>query len=102
MSPEFKQMWADAWERSSATRFWRILWLQKMLLAGIGLFSFGMLSCFVQWALNGHVKAGRLYWFCAGIAVTGDMLVMLSIILFCIVDVGGDIIRLIRKFRKRP
>lgn len=97
-----KQAWIDAWERSLLTRFWRTLWLRKMLLAGVGLFSFGMLACVVQWAFNGHRKSGTLYEITGAIAIAGDVLMMLSVCVFCIYEVGGDIIRLIRKFRKRP
>jgi hypothetical protein len=98
---EFKQAWADAWQRSPLIRFWNLQWARRMFLAGVGLFCLGMLACVVQWAFNGHVKAGKLYNITAAMAYIGDLVLMLSVILFCIVDVGGDIIRFIKN-RKRP
>ena len=95
---EFKQIWVDSWSRSPLVRFWRTLWLRKLLLAGVGLFSFGMLACVVQWAFNGHKKSGTLYEITGAIAITGDMLMMLSIILFCVIDSINTIL----SFRKRP
>ena len=93
---EFKQMWIDAWDRSFVMRFWRMTWLRQFFLAGVGLFCFGMLTCVILWAFNGHHKSGTLYDISGAIAITGDIVMMLSIILFCVIDIGNDIIRFIR------
>lgn len=95
-------MWVAAWKRSSLVRFWRTSWVRRMLLAGVGLFLLGALACVVQLAFNGHHKSGQLYALSSTVMIIGDMLTMLSIITFCIVDIGSDIIQIIHKFRKRP